>query len=138
MIRTAANTVAATFVAATLAMSALTVPAEAGGSISVNVAPTNHDEEVAMRTGLTLYSLFNDVKNGGSIKQNGFGNAAGLAQHGSGNLGIVHQDGDGHNGTLAQNGSGNAHGLFQFGRNTDGHVVQNGDGGTGATFQFGW
>lgn len=137
MIRTTALTLKATLVASVLAMSALTVPAQAGGSISVSLQPRNADEERAMRTGLVLYSIFNNVKSGGSIKQKGSGNAAGLAQHGSGNLGIVHQDGKGHNATLTQNGNGNAHGLFQFGRNTNGHVVQNGYG-TGATFQFGW
>lgn len=109
----------------------------AGGSVSVSLQPTTAEQEQAMRMGLGFYALANGFKNGG-IKQNGFGNAAGLLQNGSSNLGVVHQEGDGHVGTLQQNGNGNAYGLFQFGKNTEGHVAQNGDGGTGATFQFGW
>ena len=111
-------------------------PAHAGGQISISVAPGSPDAEKAMRLGLGFYAIANGIKNG-SIKQNGFGNSAGLAQNGSGNLGLVHQEGDGHNGTLTQNGNGNMHGLFQFGKGTNGHVTQHG-GQTGATFQFGW
>lgn len=124
----------ATLAAAMLAMAA---PAYAGGSISVSVQPRNADEAHAMRTGMLIYTIVNDARGGGLIRQNGSGNAAGLAQYGSGNLGIVHQEGSGHTGTLTQNGDGNAHALFQFGNNTSGHVAQNG-GDTGATFQFGW
>ncbi len=112
-------------------------PAAAGGSVSISLAPANAKQDRAMRAGLGIYALYNGIKNGG-IRQKGVNNSAGLAQSGSGNLGVVHQKGNGHNGTLQQNGNGNSHGLFQFGRNTNGHVVQNGNGGTGATFQFGW
>lgn len=112
--------------------------AQAGGSLSFSIAPTNAEDARAMRTGMQVYSLFNGARNGGSIRQNGRNNEAGLSQNGRGNTGIVHQEGDGHSGTVQQNGHHNAYGLFQFGENTDGHVVQNGNGRTGATFQFGW
>lgn len=116
---------------------AMTLPVAAGGSVSVQVAPANAKQERVLRAGLGIYALYNGIK-GGGIRQKGVNNSAGLAQNGSGNLGVVHQEGRGHDGTLQQNGSGNSYGLFQFGRNTGGHVVQNGNGGTGATFQFGW
>ena len=112
-------------------------PAFAGGQLSISIVPASADQEQAMRMGLGMYALVNGIKNGG-IKQNGFGNMAGLVQNGSGNLGVVHQEGDGHVGTLEQNGNNNACGLFQFGKTTDGHIQQNGNGGTCATFQFGW
>jgi hypothetical protein len=131
------NTLIATVLAAAIGTAALTTPASAGGSISINVAPKNAQEEQAIKTGLAIYGIVNAVK-GGSIKQLGANNAAGLAQLGSGNFGVVHQEGSGHNGTLVQNGNDNAYGIFQFGKNTDAHVAQNGDGGTGATFSFGW
>lgn len=116
---------------------AATAPAFAGGSVSVSYSPTDPQEAEALQTGLRLYALVEGIRNG-SITQNGFGNAAGLVQNGSGNLGIVHQEGDGHTGTITQNGNGNACGLFQFGRNTEAHHVQNGDDQACATVQFGW
>ncbi len=134
---TTLKTLMASLVAVTMATTALTVPAEAGGSISFTVKPKNQDEENALKAGLAIYGIVNAVK-GGKITQKGVNNIAGLAQLGSGNFGVVHQEGSGHNGTLAQNGNGNAYGLFQFGKNTDNHVVQNGNGETGATFSFGW
>ena len=134
MIRT--KTLAA-LVAASLGTAAVATPAAAGGSLSISLAPASQDQAHALRTGLTIYALANGIRNG-SIRQFGSGNSGGLAQNGSGNLGIVHQEGQGHNGTIQQNGNGNAYGLFQFGRNTSGNVVQNGDGNAGATFQFGW
>lgn len=122
--------------AALIGAASLASPAFAG-QISINLSPADAEQAQAMRVGLGIYALANGFKNGG-IKQHGFGNAAGLAQNGTGNLGVVHQEGDGHSGTLAQNGNGNTYGLFQFGKNTNGHVQQAGNGGTGATFQFGW
>ena len=115
----------------------MTTSASAGGTVSISVAPANAKQEKAMRAGLGIYSLYNGIRNGG-IRQKGVDNSAGLAQNGSGNLGVVHQEGRGHEGSLVQNGNGNSYGLFQFGRNTSGHVTQNGNGGTGAIFQFGW
>ncbi|MEO3385475.1 curlin [Mesorhizobium sp. CAU 1741] len=129
---------AAALTAIILATSALAAPAQAGGSLSINLQPTNADQERAMRAGLAIYSIVNSVKSGAAVRQNGHGNSAGVAQDGRGNFGVVHQDGNGHQGTVSQRGNGNAYGLFQFGRNTSGHVAQNGNGRTGATFQFGW
>jgi minor curlin subunit len=132
-----ASTLIASLVVLSIGSAGMTAPAAAGGSVSISVAPSNAKLEKAMRTGLSLYALYNGIRNGG-IRQKGSNNSAGLLQNGSGNLGIVHQQGDGHDGTLQQDGNGNSHGLFQFGRNTSGHIAQNGNGGTGATFQFGW
>jgi len=134
---TRSKTLIAAALVATIGSATFAAPASAGGSISINVTPKNAKEEQAMKAGLAIYGIVNAVK-GGSIKQLGNGNAAGLAQFGSGNFGVVHQEGDGHNGTLTQNGNGNAYGIFQFGKGTDAHVTQNGNGGTGATFAFGW
>jgi hypothetical protein len=138
MIRTALKTAMTALVAATIGTSAFIAPAQAGGSLSVHVQPRNEQENRAMRAGLSLYSIYNQVKGGASIRQIGSGNAAGVAQDGRGNQGIVHQEGRGHNGTVTQNGNGNSYGLFQFGRNTNGHATQTGNGNAGATFQFGW
>lgn len=138
MIRKPLPTLMAALTAATLGSAALTAPAAAGGSLAINLAPTGADSGRAIRDGLRLYSFYNSIKGGASIRQIGRNNSAGVAQDGRRNLGIVHQEGSGHTGTLRQNGNRNAYGLFQFGRNTNGHVVQNGNGSTGATFQFGW
>lgn len=137
MTRTVLKSVMAGLIAATVGSTAFVAPASASGQVSITVRPQNADQDRAMRTGLAIYSIVNQVKGGAAVRQKGKNNSAGIAQNGKGNLGIVHQEGKGHNGTLTQNGNGNAHGLFQFGKNTNGHVTQNG-GGTGATFQFGW
>lgn len=131
------RTFKALIAAAIIGSAGLASPAFAGGQISISVAPGSAKSEKAMRLGLGIYALANGFKNGG-IKQNGFGNAAGLLQNGNGNLGVIDQQGNGHEGTLEQNGNGNAYGLFQFGKKTKGNVQQNGNGGTGATFQLGW
>jgi hypothetical protein len=132
------NTLKASLVAATLAIAPMTVPAEAGGSVSVSIVPQSQKDAQALRTGMQLYSLFNGIKGGASIKQLGINNIAGIGQNGGGNFGVVHQEGNGHAGTLQQNGNNNAYGIFQFGKNTNSNVVQNGNGDVGATFQFGW
>jgi hypothetical protein len=136
MTHTTLKTLYAALLAATIGSAALVAPAEAG-SISLNLDPKNAKQEKALKAGLTIYAIVNAVENR-SIKQNGTNNAAGLAQFGSGNLGIIHQDGDGHTGTLTQNGNNNACGLFQFGKGTSADVVQTGDDGTCATVTFGW
>jgi len=123
--------------AAVLGTCLASAPAHAGGSVSLSYQPTNRQDAHMLQTGLRLYALAEGIRSG-SIRQKGFGNAAGLAQNGRGNLGIVHQEGRGHEGTVTQNGDGNAYGLFQFGRGTSGHVVQNGNYQSGATFQYGW
>ncbi|MHB2264285.1 curlin [Aliihoeflea sp. PC F10.4] len=117
---------------------ATAVPASANGQFSFHVAPTNSQEDRAMRTGLALYQMYRDVRGGASIIQNGRNNSAGVAQDGRDNLGIVSQRGNGHNGTVSQTGNGNSYGLFQFGRGTSGQIVQTGSNRTGATFQWGW
>ena len=131
------RTIRSLIAAATIATGLAAAPAYAGGSVSVSYNPTNPDEAQALQTGLRIYGLVKGIEDG-SITQNGFGNAAGLAQNGNDNLGIIHQDGDGHVGTIEQNGNGNACGLFQFGKNTEAHAQQNGDGQACATVQFGW
>ncbi|MCV0397519.1 MAG: curlin [Rhizobiaceae bacterium] len=138
MIRKSVSTLMAAAIAASLGSAALTEPAVAGGSFTIHVAPTHAEGERAIRHGLGLYSLYNSIKGGASIRQKGRDNTAGIGQNGGRNLGIIHQEGRGHQGTLQQNGSRNAYGLFQFGRNTSGHVTQNGNGMSGATFQWGW
>jgi hypothetical protein len=132
------RTVMASLVAATIAMGSLAAPAAASGSISLSFVPGSAKDARAVRTGLALYSLFQDARSGAIVRQRGNNNEAGLGQFGRGNLGIVHQEGNNHSGTVQQHGNRNAYGLFQFGRNANGHVVQNGRGQTGATFQFGW
>lgn len=131
------NLIAATLSAAVACGVISTVPAAAGGSVSIDFVPASQRDADAMRLGLGLYALYNGIKNAG-IKQRGRHNSAGLAQQGSGNFGVVHQEGRGHNGTVTQNGNCNAYGLFQFGRNTSSNIVQNGNCRTGARFQFGW
>ena len=112
--------------------------AQAGGTFSITVNPTDRQQAEVVRAGLAIYSLSNRFGKGGGIKQKGLGNIAGVLQNGFGNNAIVHQNGNGHNGTIQQTGNHNSYGLFQFGNAADGHVVQNGNGHTGATFQFGW
>lgn len=125
-------------VALTIGSASLTSPAEAGGSVSLSFIPGSAEDAQAVRTGLQLYSLFQNARNGAMVRQRGVNNEAGVGQFGRGNHGIVHQEGRGHSGTLRQNGDRNSYGLFQFGKRTRGHVVQNGHGQAGATFQFGW
>lgn len=119
------------------ALGPLASPAEAGGRVSWTYAPSGREAGGALATGLRLYSIYNDVRDG-SIRQTGRDNVAGLVQRGRGNLGLVEQRGTGHSGTLEQDGNRNAYGLFQFGRGTDDHIVQRGNGGSGATFSYGW
>jgi hypothetical protein len=136
MTPTTLKTLTASLLAATIASAALAAPAHAG-QISIHLDPKNAKQENALKAGLTIYAIVNAVQDG-SIKQNGNDNAAGLAQFGQGNLGVVHQEGDNHTGTLTQNGNNNMCGLFQFGEGTNADVVQNGNGEACATVTFGW
>ncbi|MCW1931441.1 hypothetical protein [Pararhodobacter zhoushanensis] len=125
--------------AAALATSAtlpIATPAEASGSLSINVAPSNQQEANLLRLGLAAYALHRDVRANGHVTQHGVNNAAGIAQ-GATDQAIIHQEGAGHTGTISQQGGNNAYGLFQFGQNTNAAVAQNG-GQTGLTLQFGW
>lgn len=119
-------------------LTALAMPAYAGGQIQFQINAQNQKDEKAIKTGLAFYSLYKGIKSQGGITQNGNGNTAGVLQNGLGNQGIVHQQGDGHDGSVQQTGNNNSHGLFQFGKNTNAHVNQTGDNGAGATFAFGW
>ena len=112
-------------------------PALAGGALQVTLAPSNAREAQALRLGLALYALRQDVRTNGHVTQHGANNAAGLYQGGPNNQGIIHQEGQGHTGTLSQQGGNNAHGLFQFGQNSNAHVTQTG-GQTGLTLVYGW
>ncbi len=125
--------------AAALVVAALSGgPALAGGSVGLTITPGSSDAERALRAGLALYGIANDIRSSGSIRQHGRGNAAGLRQDGGGHFGVIHQEGRGHRGTISQTGRSNGYGLFQFGRNTDADIRQSGDGGSGLTFQFGF
>jgi hypothetical protein len=135
MTRMLKNTLAAALVATMVGASA---PAFAGGSFSFSYTPQSAKDAKMLQTGLAFYGLYNHLQKGGSIKQNGFNNLAGLGQYGSGNYGVIHQEGNGHQATLNQYGNNNSYGIFQFGRNTSANVGQYGNGQTGATFQFGW
>lgn len=126
--------------AAALAMplaAPIATPADASGSISLNLTPRNADEAALLRLGLGLYAIRQDIRTNGHVTQSGWNNAAGIVQTGRGNQGIIHQEGCNHNGTINQTGNHNAHGLFQFGCNANGHVTQTG-GQTGITIQYGW
>jgi hypothetical protein len=135
MTRTITNTIASALVATVVGASA---PALAGGSFSFNYQPQNARDAQMLQTGLAFYGLYNHLQKGGSIKQRGYNNSAGLGQYGSGNYGVIHQEGNGHQATLNQYGNNNSYGIFQFGRNTSANVGQYGNGQSGATFQFGW
>ena len=137
MTRNAVKFLTVLALSATVGQAVLAVPAEAGGRISFDVAPRNQREAAIFSTGIRVYSLFRGVKDG-EIRQQGNGNAAGLAQAGRGNVGFIQQQGNGHRATLQQNGDNNAYGIFQYGRNTDDEIVQNGNNRSGATFSFGW
>lgn len=136
MTHPALKTLINSLVAVAIGTATLVAPAEAG-QVSIHLDPKNAKQENALKAGLTIYAIVNAVQNG-SIKQNGNNNAAGLAQIGQGNLGVVHQEGDNHSGTLTQNGNNNMCGLFQFGQGTNADVVQNGNGEACATVTFGW
>ena len=123
--------------AAALALSTTTLPALAGNSVAINLAPANAQEAQALRFGLALYALHQDIQTNGHVTQHGANNAAGIAQGGPNNQAIIHQEGSGHTGTIQQTGGNNAYGLFQFGQNTNAAVAQNG-GQTGISLVFGW
>ena len=113
--------------ALTLAIStALAAPAMAGGTISFSINASNAEEANAIRAGLTLYQIVNDIDTNGHISQNGVNNIAALAQGGSGNIGIIHQEGNNHDATLVQQNGNNSCGVFQFGTSATANVQQSG------------
>lgn len=118
-----------TIIALTLAAStAFAAPVLAGGTISLSIEAQNADEANAIRTGLTLYQIVNDINTDGSISQNGINNLAALGQSGSGNVGVIHQDGDNNDAALSQTGNDNSCGIFQFGDGSSADVDQTGNG----------
>lgn len=132
------RTAAALLVGALMAGALPAAPAQAGGTVGLTLTPQSRDAERALRAGLAIYGIANDIRASGSIRQFGRDNRAGLAQDGRGHLGIVHQEGRGHTGTLTQTGRSNAHGLFQFGRGANADIRQDGVGRSGVTVQFGF
>lgn len=137
MTKTAYNFISFSLLALGLGQGLIALPAQAGGSISVQLAPRTGEEANLLSTGLRAYSLYRDLK-GAGIRQRGSNNAAGIIQGGQRNQGLIRQQGTGHSATLQQNGSDNAYGVFQYGRNTRTDVVQQGSDGVGATFTYGW
>ncbi len=117
---------------------AIATPSLAGGSVSIAVDARSADEARAIRSGLALYSIYNDVKSNGHVTQKGVNHLAGLAQRGRGNVGIIHQEGRGHDASLSQTGNRNSYGIFQFGDGASGHVKQSGNGQAGLLFQIGF
>lgn len=129
--------VAAGLVAATLGLSA--APALAGGQIAIGFSPSDPDQAEALGMGLRLFSLVQGLSaSGANAYQNGSGNAAGIAQNGANNHGLIFQEGNGHHGTIGQNGNNNSCGLFQFGAATDAQCLQNGNNQAGITTVFGF
>lgn len=114
-------------------------PAEAhGGSVSLHLNPRNADEARALRAGLAIFAIHQDIRSNGHVSQRGVNNAAAIAQRGRGSRAIVHQDGCNHDASIDQRGNNHAYGVFQFGCNTSAHVAQRGRGQTGVTIQYGW
>lgn len=130
------RTVAAVLLLAVPAVAAAPA-AHAGGTVGVTITPRGELAHV-LSTGLSIYSLVQSRKSRAKVDQRGTGNAAGIAQSGSGNFAKVVQRGKGHTGTISQNGDNNAFTTFQFGRRTTSNVTQSGNGNVGLGFQFGW
>lgn len=113
--------------AATVAVATLTaLPVLAGQTLTFGYTAKTQEEAEAMRAGLAIYSLVNDIHTNGHVTQNGVNNAAGIVQGGGRNRAIIHQDGNNHNGSIYQTGGNNSCGLFQFGNGATGHVRQSG------------
>jgi len=131
-----------TLALATAFATAITLPmapavAGSNGQFAINVAPGNAQEAQALRFGLALFALHQDIESNGHVTQHGANNAAGIYQGSPNSQAIIHQEGNGHDGSISQTGGNNSYGLFQFGEDTSGHVQQTG-GQTGVTLLFGW
>lgn len=133
------KTAARTLAAAALAGALLAPAAHAGGSgqLAINIAPRTAQEAQALRLGLALFALHQDIEANGHVTQRGVHNAAGIYQGGPNNRAIIHQEGCNHTGTVTQRNGNNAAGLFQFGCNTNAHMTQRGNE-TGVTVVVGW
>ena len=126
-------------IALAIAAPLFAAPAEAGGSVALYVAPQNAGQAQLMDFGLRAYAIYNGLKGSGArIDQEGRNNSAGVAQYGSGDVGVITQRGNDHSATLEQSGNANSYGIFQFGRGSSANVRQAGNGNTGAAFTFGW
>jgi len=128
---------AAAFASAVALPMAATAGDTSSGQVSINIAPSNAEEEQALRFGLAIYALAQDIDANGQVTQIGVNNAASIAQGGPNNQAIIHQEGCNNNGSINQTGGNNAYGLFQFGCNTSANINQSG-GQAGLTVQFGW
>lgn len=137
MTKTRFKSISFSLLALGLGQGLIAVPAQAGGSISVQLAPRTGQEANLLSTGLRAYSLYRDMK-GAGVLQRGTNNAAGIVQGGQRNQGLIRQQGSGHSATLQQHGNDNLYGVFQYGRNTRADVAQHGNQGVGATFSYGW
>lgn len=128
-----------TAIALSLALAtAIATPSLAGGTVSFAFDARNAQDARAIRTGLAMYSVLNDVKSNGHITQNGLNNLARLGQRGRGNVGVIHQEGANHDASLTQTGNRNSYGIFQLGDGASGHVEQTGNGRAGLLFQIGF
>jgi hypothetical protein len=120
-----------------LAVTMLLASPVTAGQVEWVWSPRTGDEAAALRTGLALYALREQVRSGGSVRQWGRDNAAALVQRGSGNWGAVVQRGEGHAARLTQEGGGNVGAVVQIGRGARADIAQRG-GETGVTVQVGW
>ncbi len=72
-------------------------------------------------------SIVQAQANQSSVRQEGSGNGAAIAQNGAGNTAGIRQYGNGHTGTIMQDGDNNDACLIQVGRGLDGSITQVGD-----------
>ena len=119
--------------AAAVGITALPAPAET--VISLSLTPRTTQEAQVLRLGLALYAIDRGLRSGATIEQIGRDNAAGLAQGGAGNFGLIRQRGRDHTATLEQPGTTGADAIFQSGKGATAHVR---DDGTGILLQYGW
>ena len=118
---------------------ATSLPAAAGGTLSLSLTPGSGAQNDLIHAGLALYRVARGIESGAFVHQDGSLNAAALRQvTGSGSRGLIHQEGNGHSATLDQQGYGQSHGIFQFGNGARANVVQTRNGQAGLTFQFGF
>ncbi|BDW83831.1 hypothetical protein [Roseicyclus marinus] len=121
------------------AIAVTTLPATAGGTLSLSLSPGSGAQADMLRAGLALYRIARGVESGAFVHQDGSLNGAALRQlAGSGSQGLIHQEGNGHSALLDQRGYGQSHGIFQFGNGAQANVVQTRNGQAGLTFQFGF
>ena len=123
--------------AVAVAIVALAPFAAQADTLSYTWTPRTAQEADALRGGLILYSLHNELRNGGTVRQWGRDNFAALSQSGGGNWGAIVQNGSDHSATLTQTGNGNAHAIVQAGHGASADVTQTG-GEAGITVQVGF